>query len=120
MSSHVHFIASSENGSLTSILRSFKSFTAKAIRKEISENLQESRRELFLHQFNYFGKKSKNGERQFWNHDNHPFYLYSNPMIDQKIDYIYKNPVEAGFVSEAHEWRLSSANYSSPIKTEQL
>ncbi len=84
MPSHVHFIASSENGNLTSILRSFKSFTAKAIRKEISENLQESRRELFLHQFNYFGKKSKNGERQFWKHDNHPFYLYSNPMIDQK------------------------------------
>ena len=120
MSSHVHFIASSENGSLTSILKSFKSFTAKAIRKEISENLQVSRRELFFHQFNYFGKKSKNGERQFWKHDNHPFYLYSNPMIDQKIDYIHNNPVEAGFVSEAHEWRLSSANQDSPIKTEQL
>ncbi len=41
-------------------------------------------------------------------------------MIDQKIDDIYNNPVEAGFVSEAHEWRLSSANHDSPIKTELL
>ncbi len=41
-------------------------------------------------------------------------------MIDQKIEYIHNNPVEAVFVSEAHEWRLSSANQDSPIKTEQL
>ncbi len=61
MPSHVHFITFSENGSLTSILRSFKSFTAKAIMKEISENLQESRRELFLHLFNYFGQKVRMG-----------------------------------------------------------
>ncbi|HRH01715.1 MAG TPA: hypothetical protein PLI68_10960, partial [Bacteroidia bacterium] len=45
---------------------------------------------------------------------------YSNPMIDQKIDYIHNNQAEAGFVSEAYEWRLSIANLDSPIKTELL
>lgn len=88
--------------------------------KTINENIQESKRELFQHQFSYYGKKSKNAEFQFWKHDNHPFYLYSNKMIDQKIDYIHNNPVEAGFVNEPHEWRLSSANPLSPIKIEVL
>ena len=41
-------------------------------------------------------------------------------MIDQKIDYIHNNQAEAGFVSEAYEWRLSIANLDSPIKTELL
>jgi len=120
MPSHVHFIARSEEGSLTTILRSLKSFTAKELMKAISENIQESRKELFLHQFGYYGKKNKNAEMQFWKHDNHPFYLYSNAMIDQKINYVHQNPVEAGFVNEAHEWRLSSANPFSPIKIEVL
>jgi putative transposase len=116
MPNHVHFIADSYDGSLSNILRSFKSHTAKALMAAISDNPQESRKELFLHQFHYYGKKSKHNENQFWKHDSHPFYLYSNEMIDQKIKYIHKNPVEAGFVNEAHEWRLSSANEYSPIK----
>jgi hypothetical protein len=57
---------------------------------------------------------------QFWKHDNHPFYLYSNEMIDQKVDYIHNNPVVAGFVNDPHEWRLSSANEESPIKVENF
>ncbi len=120
MPNHVHFIADSYDGSLINTLRSFKSHTAKALIAAISENPQESRKELFLHQFNYFGKKSKNNENQFWRHDSHPFYLYSNAMIEQKINYIHNNPVEAGFVNEPHEWRLSSANPNFEIKLAAL
>ena len=120
MPNHVHFIADSYDRSLSNILRSFKSHTAKALIAAISDNPQESRKELFLHQFNYFGKKSKNNENQFWKHDSHPFYLYSNEMIEQKINYIHNNPVEAGFVNEPHEWRLSSANPNLEIKLSEL
>jgi len=120
MPNHVHFIADSYNGSLSNILRSFKSHTAKALIENIRENPQESRKELFLHQFHYYGNKSKHNENQFWKHDSHPFYLYSNEMIDQKINYIHNNPVEAGFVNEAHEWRLSSANPNFEIKLSAL
>jgi putative transposase len=120
MPNHIHMIAGSENGSLTGILKSLKSFTAKEMMKAISENPLESRKELFLHQFNYFGKKSKNAEMQFWKHANHPIYLFSNEMINQKVDYIHQNPVEAGFVNEAHEWRLSSANPNGPLKTKEF
>ena len=44
------------------------------------------------------------------------FFLYSNKVIQQKVDYIHNNPVEADFVNQPQEWRLISANEQSPIK----
>ena len=121
MPSHVHFIALSENGNLTDILRDFKSFTAKAVMDAIENNLQESRREWLMNQFKFHGSiSSQKQEKQFWKHDNHPFYLYSNKMTQQKVDYIHFNPVEAGFVNEPQEWRLSSASKDSPVKMEEV
>ena len=121
MPSHVHFISYSENGSLSNVLRDLKAHTAKQLIKAIEENPQESKKELFLKLFKYFGNKSpQNQQMQFWKHDNHPFFLYSNQMIEQKINYIHNNPVEAGFVNNTNEWRLSSANEESPIKIDEL
>jgi hypothetical protein len=74
-----------------------------------------------LEHFRKFGKMSPQKQtNQFWKHDNHPFYLHSNEMINQKVNYIHENPVEAGFVNFSHEWRLSSANENSPIKVLEL
>jgi len=116
MPSHVHFITYSENGELSNILRDIKSFTSKKLIQSIEENLQESRREWMLNQFKFYGKISPQKQTmQFWKHDNHPFFLYSNKLIQQKVDYIHYNPVEAGFVNQPHEWRLSSANPETPI-----
>jgi len=117
MPSHVHFISYSENGELSNILRDLKSFTAKQLIKAIEDNPQESRKEWMLNRFEYNGRISAQKQTmQFWKHDNHPFFLYSNEMIQQKVDYIHYNPVEAGFVNQPQEWRLSSANEQSPIK----
>ena len=117
MPSHVHFISYSENGELSNILRDVKSFTAKRIIKAIEENIQESRREWMLNQFRFHGKISpQKRTMQFWKHDNHPFFLYSNKLIQQKVNYILNNAVEAGFVNQPQEWRLSSASEQSPIK----
>jgi putative transposase len=70
--------------------------------------------------FRHYGKQSAQKQKfQFWKHDNHPFFLYTNKMIQQKVDYIHENPVEAGFVIKPHEWRLSSANEESPVKLDE-
>lgn len=120
MPSHVHFITYSVNGSLSDLLRDFKSFTAKKIMEAIEDNPLESRKEWLMNQFAYYGSISpQKQEKQFWKHDNHPFYLYSNKMIQQKIDYIHFNPVEAGFVNQPQDWRLSSASDESPVKTDE-
>jgi putative transposase len=56
---------------------------------------------------------------QFWKHDNHPFFLFTPKMIQQKIDYIHENPVVAGFGNKVDQWRLSSANEESPVKLDE-
>ncbi len=120
MPSHIHFITYSENGELSNILRDMKSFTSKKLIQAIEENIQESRREWMLNQFKFHGMISPQKQTmQFWKHDNHPFFLYTNKMIQQKVNYIHTNPVEAGFVNQPQEWRLSSANTESPIKLDE-
>lgn len=99
----MHLLAYFENQNLSRILQSLKSFTAKKLIAAIREHIQESRRELFLHQFEYFGGKRKKGNLQFWKHDNHCFHLYSNSMIKQKLEYIHLNPVVAGFVDHPEQ-----------------
>ncbi|HEY5592763.1 MAG TPA: hypothetical protein VIK55_17310 [Paludibacter sp.] len=108
---HVHLIFSSikeEKPEL--ILGSFKRFTSKAIVAAIKENLQESRKEWLLKQFEEAGKKSSNVKQyQLWRHDNKPIELWSNKVIDEKLNYIHNNPVEEGLVFKAEQYVYSSA-----------
>ena len=56
------------------------------------------------------GLKSSNVKHfQFWQHHNKPIELWSNEVIQQKLDYIHYNPIEAGFVTEPQHWKYSSA-----------
>ena len=47
---------------------------------------------------------------------NHPIELSTNEMIDQKLEYLQMNPVEAGFVSEPHHYNYSNALDYSGLK----
>ena len=59
----------------------------------------------------------RNKDFQFWQQHNHPIELATNEMIDQRVNYIHNNPVEAGFVDEPHAWLHSSArDYASEGK----
>jgi len=46
---------------------------------------------------------------QIRRHDNHPVELWSNKVINEKIDYIHKYPVDAGLVFRAEDYLYSSA-----------
>lgn len=110
MPSHVHLIFRTNDKSPQMVLGRFKQHTSKQIVKAIQENAKESRREWMLWMFKRAGAKSSNVKGyQFWQHDNHPIELWSVEVIEQKANYIHYNPVVAGFVSEPHEWRYSSA-----------
>ena len=92
------------------ILGSFKRFTSKAIVTAIKENPQESRKEWLLKQFEEAGEKSSNVKQyQLWRHDNKPIELWSNKVIDEKLNYIHNNPVEEGLVFIAEQYVYSSA-----------
>ena len=104
MSSHVHLVIRAEgNALLSDILRDYKKFTSKAVIRAITDNNRESRKEWLLEQFN-----TPEGNR-FWRADNKPIELWSNAVIDQKIDYIHQNPVEEGLVFRAEDYVYSSA-----------
>ena len=111
MSNHVHLIArAKENYLMQDILRDYKKFTSKLILKTIEENPQESRKEWMLKYFNEAGIANSNNQKyQFWQQDNHPIELWSNAVIDQKIDYVHCNPVAAGIVEKPEEYIYSSA-----------
>ena len=113
MPSHVHLIFRSGNEDPSGLIRDFKGFTAKKLIKTIEENPQESRKEWLLWMMERAGKKKSNvKQRQFWQQHNKPIELWSEKVIQQKIDYIHNNPVESGFVTDPIDWKYSSArNY---------
>lgn len=111
MSNHMHLIfrsASEQKPEL--LLGDFKRFSSKAVVKAIASNPQESRKDFLLNRFSEAGNKASNVKRfQFWRHDNKPIELWSNKVIDEKINYIHQNPVEEGLVFRAEDYRYSSA-----------
>ncbi len=109
MSNHMHSVMSAENSNLSDIIRDFKTHTSKEFTKTI-KNIDESRKKWMLNLFEFEAKKhKKNKFYQVWTNDNHPEELLSNEFIDQKIDYIHNNPIEAGIVDEAEKYIYSSA-----------
>jgi len=118
MTSHVHLILSVEEGlSLSDVIRDLKSYTSRQMKIAISKNPSESRREWIMWMLERAGKKNKrNGNFQFWQQHNHPIEL-SGDMIDQRLDYIHNNPLEAGFVDDPTAWVWSScADYENEIE----
>ena len=114
MPSHIHLIFNDGNSNPAKLLKEFKTYSSKAIQKMIEENPQESRKEWMLWMMERAGKMNSNVKhRQFWQQNNQPIELWSDKVITEKLNYIHNNPVEAGFVEEAHHWKYSSAkNYA--------
>lgn len=115
MSSHIHLIIGRrENGSgFSSIIRDFKKFSSSKILKEIQDHPQESRKEWMLWMMERAAKKNSNNTKfQFWQQDNHPIELEGD-WLEQKLEYVHNNPVEAGIVREPEDYLYSSAgNYA--------
>jgi REP element-mobilizing transposase RayT len=111
MTNHVHLIFRSIGGqNPESLLADLKRFTSRQIVKCIKENPQESRRGWLLEQFAKAANESSNVKHfQFWRHDNRPIELWSNKVIDEKINYVHNNPVDAGLVFRPEDYLYSSA-----------
>ncbi len=115
MSNHVHLIISSKEGyKQEDLIRDFKKYTSKAVLKLLEENKQESRKNWMLWIFKKAGERNSNNKNyQFWRQDYHPIELSTNKIMEQRLDYLHNNPVEAGIVDEAAQYLYSSArNYS--------
>jgi len=121
MSNHFHLVCSRRDKDLKELLGRFKSYTSKLFLTEITTNNQESRRELLLRLFGDFAKGNKQYDKyHIWNYTDHPVALYSNSVIDSKMEYIHQNPVRAGLVTEAEYYKYSSACKDSPLEVLDL
>jgi len=110
MTSHVHLIIGTHQEKLENIMRDFKSHTSRELKKEIKNNIRESRKDWMLWLMERAGKKNSNNKSfQFWQQDNHPIELWDNYMLNQKLDYIQNNPVVAGFVSRPEDYYVYSS-----------
>jgi putative transposase len=116
MSNHVHLIARAENENLPDILRDLKKFTSVKLFEAIGHPT-ESRKPWIQAIFKKSGEYNNNNRNfQVWRQDNHPILIYSNEVIDEKLNYIHNNPVEAGWVDEPEHYLYSSARDYAGIK----
>ncbi|MXV51934.1 transposase [Pedobacter sp. HMF7647] len=111
MSNHVHLIISAKEGfELAAIVRDFKKYTSRMIIAAVEENVQESRKDWLIWMFKRAGARNTNNKvYQFWQQDNHPIELSTNLMLEQRLNYLHENPVRAGIVWNAWDYKYSSA-----------
>jgi len=62
-----------------------------------------------LHASEYFAEFGE-GDR-FWQPKYYAFEIYDRAKLEEKLTYMHLNPVRAGLVPQASEWRWSSARW---------
>ena len=99
MPDHVHALVwLSDPRDLTRFLHGWKRMSSFRIRKWYAEHAPKY--------FEGFGP----GDR-LWQAKSYVFHVYSERKLHEKLDYMHLNPVRAGLVQRAEEWRWSSARW---------
>lgn len=106
MPDHFHLLLFlPEDKNPADFLRDFKSFTA----KEILDILKGENHFLLKHfRIASARKARKEPLYRIFQEDNFVFNIYSLPKLEQKLNYIHKNPAEAKLASEEKDWPYSS------------
>ena len=107
MPHHMHLIAAADD--LHAMMRDFKRF----ISRTIHDRLVADGRETALEWLERAAQRARRarGELSFWQDGFHPQAIASRPVFEQKLRYIYENPVRKGLVTAAAEWWYSSAGW---------
>ena len=117
MPSHIHLIARCPELKMSGLLKSFKSYTAKAIYNSITLEPGESRRHWLVDILeSHAGRFRQNKHFMLWQKTNYPIELDYDYIFDQKLAYIHNNPVAAGYVTDPSSWKYSSANLNQRLK----
>ena len=104
MPDHIHFIANPFDGDIRGWTGALKSLSARRL-TEIAPA-------------GWFVKTE--AENQIWQESFKALPLWSNWMIWQKINYIHNNPLKAGLVNSAKDYRWSSFKAFYKMESEEL
>ncbi len=110
MPSHFHWIVRVEpaRGTISDVMREIKSHAAWMIMDEI----ERDRRSDFSSLFASAGRGYADQRRRFWVKRFDDQVVRTQQMFMAKLSYIHNNPVKAGIVESAEEYKYSSArNY---------
>jgi REP element-mobilizing transposase RayT len=104
MSNHVHVIWQPlQQFTLTQIQTSFMTYTANAIKKKLAQDKPDVLEQLRVNKYDR--------TYQIWKREPLSVELFTETAFIQKMEYIHSNPVAAGLVSFAEEYKYSSAKF---------
>ena len=103
MRDHSHVITDSAR-SISEVLRFLNGNAAKRVLDYLKENNFESSLAKLREQ-----TKSRNHKYSLWQHHPNAFTILGEDTMMQKVNYIHQNPVRAGLVENAEDYRFSSA-----------
>ena len=102
MPTHMHAMINPRDGDAIRFVQDYKALLTTAYDK-LAESLRWEAARAWL-------CRTSDGHRQLWQDGKHDFHCWSDRIIWQKIDYIHNNPVKAGLVQRASDYRYSSFN----------
>ncbi|MCH9032638.1 MAG: transposase [candidate division Zixibacteria bacterium] len=104
MPSHLHLLLGfQEISGLSRFVQSFKILTSKRARKLLQTSDDLKLREALA-------PTTEGNRYQFWKPRFDDLIIYSEELFRAKLNYIYNNPVKAGFVEKPEDWHYSSAS----------
>jgi REP element-mobilizing transposase RayT len=103
MLDHLHLITD-EPKSSADVLRYVKGITARRVIDYLKENNYKSSLMKLKHQV-----WKRKHQYSLWQQEKNVFSIFSESMLRQKVNYVHLNPVRAGLVERATDYRYSSA-----------
>ena len=99
MPNHVHAVIwLPKTGQLSQFMKAWKQKSSFHIRDWYRENAEE------------YDEAHREGAR-FWQPKYYAFEIYKREKLEEKLQYMHENPVGAGLVTRATDWRWSSARW---------
>jgi putative transposase len=112
MPDHVHLLTDSPRPA-SEILRYIKG----TIGHEVIEYLKREGYEESLRKLRHEEWKRRH-RYSLWDHESNVFSIFSEAILMQKVNYVHLNPVRAGLVQRATDYRWSSARFWQGCVTE--
>ena len=106
MPDHFHLVLKRiESESISAIIGNIKRFTSRRIR----ELLRKEGALSILGALREAAERERAAPTAFWQYRFDNFTVTSLEALEQKVDYIHRNPVTRGLVDKPQDWALSSA-----------
>ena len=103
MPDHMHLLTNCPKTS-ADVLRSVKGLTARRVIDSLKDHNYRRSLEKLRHE-----EWKRKHSYSLWQQEKNVFSIFSEPMFMQKVNYIHLNPVRAGLVDRAVDYRGSSA-----------